>query len=943
MPRAAPNVGNVGEIHALQRDHPTENLSSAFKDLGIALKAVSRQLLDALKMNHRSRNTQAATPPPQAAQPPQGPAHAGQAAAATPAPPAPVFDAKKWLTEQCKQLSDALSKKTDDKPNLQAIYKAAQALKDSIPANLPQDLERDFLDNVAIIQNYFNSDDNTRAISRDELGFLHAYINFLKTCVSAHPELEKSLADVSSALHKALTELNQDQQLAQDKATQLTNEAVRLRTEADRALQAAQAPAQGDAADGNAQAARLTRLAAEAEQRVEDATRELDHLRQSPEEKAIAKLKGEIDALDQRIEELYNTLAEQTGQDPGSAAVVTTRGQIRQCEADLEAKRNELNDAENALTRARTDNQTMLESTLELTTRGNTQQIARVLTSDENFNSRNLEQTQQQLKDTVSLLYVDKKANKDWLNHSIHFQKLGETLAANPGTATSLPADFEHLPSPQDKVVNDQKVGDQTVYQHALKILTNNGNGAQIDNELKILACQVLGRFCAMQAICNSDPASHVKLTIPMTNAAQMLAAKLALKATQNTNDPLELKDALKKHAKNFDLKNLEQVLDVVPDNTAPENLRSLFLQGVTLATVKTNDENRTDLAALIKSGTTNRTYEKDVTALKGASRQKVFKESMFRAVAVLANLIPAEGNGNQNESRTNRAEQAARDLTAKLQNENQDLLDRLAFDNPATNDAHDGLLDQLALASMVQNDLSLDKGHVPRGSMMSHINKYEKHSQRESLKNHNLHGFKALGEFLTATAIHIRPHVDRQINQIKTLQSTNNLPSNREIDRLVKQIIVTTDAKAAGNENFKFRELIGTAESLKKSRSEGDLKAFQDELTSVQNAWNAAKEQANAPPSNTQWVTSDQRSSVSRALNSNLVKSIPFINQTPGVGRFTAIASNLAKGLLAATAGAAGGTVALGAGVVVGAGVIGGAVVAAPIYGAYYAIQKTF
>lgn len=939
MPRAAPNVGNVGEIHALQRDHPTENLSSAFKDLGIALKAVSRQLLDALKMNHRSRNTQAATPPPQAAQPPQGPAHAGQAAAANPAPPAPVFDAKKWLTEQCKQLSDALSKKTDDKPNLQAIYKAAQALKNSIPANLPQDLGRDFLDNVAIIQNYFNSDDNTRAISQDELGFLHAYINFLKTCVSAHPELEKSLADVSSALHKALTELNQDQQLAQDIATQLASEAARLRTAAN------DAATQGDAADGNAQAPRLTSQAEAAEQRAKEAARELDHLRQSPEEKAIAKLKGEIDALDQRIEELYNTLDEQTGQGPNSAAVVTTRGQIRQCEADLEAKRNELNDAENALTRARTDNQTMLESTLELTTRGNTQQIARVLTSDENFNSRHLEQTQQQLKDTVSLLYVDKKANKDWLNHSIHFQKLGETLAANPGTATSLPAAFEHLPSPQDKVVNDQKVGDQTVYQHALKILTNNGNGngAQFDNELKILACQVLGRFCAMQAICNSDPASHVKLTIPMTNAAQMLAAKLALKATQNTNAPLELKDALKKHAKNFDLKNLEQVLDVVPDNTPSENLRSLFLQGVTLATVKTNDENRTDLAALIKSGTTNRTYEKDVTALKGASRQKVFKESMFRAVAVLANLIPAEGNGNQNESRTNRAEQAVRDLTAKLQNENQDLLDRLAFDNPATNDAHDGLLDQLALASMVQNDLSLDKEHVSRGSMMSHINKYEKHPQRESLKNHSLHGFKALGEFLTATAIHIRPKVNTQINRIKNLESTNNLPSNREIDRLVKQIIVTTDAKAAGNENFKFRKLIGTAESLKKSHSEGNLKAFQDALTGVQNAWNAANELADAPPSTTQWVTSDQRSSVSRALKSNPIKSIPFINQIPGVGRFAAIASDLAKGLLAATAGAVGGAVALGTGAVVVAGVIGVAVAAVPIFGAHYAIEQTF
>lgn len=947
MAGAAPRVGNVGLVQVSSNAQQTENLSGALKEVS---RHLGKLLLDAFKLN-RPANAPAT---PQVAQAPQAGAAAAVAGGQNPATPPVPFNSKQWLTDQCKQIADGLKEKTPaGKQNLRAIYDSARNLKSSLLENaenisnsLPGELRADFVANVGIIEAYFNGDVNTSKISRHEIRFLHAYVNFLKTYVGdGDADLNKSLSELSTALHSALEELTNDIQTAQDTVALRNNSAVELRTRANDAHRAAddaqrvfdnlplaqqQDQSSRDTLDAAKNNATTTREQAEAaENELKFAIQAARTLIDLPEENMVRELTANATALNRKREALTNQLLEAIRTSAPPTVIEEARRQASECVAEINTNRAELRAVNVALHNARQNFIELQTNTRNLIAQNQTRQLTALLPEEADSNTHVLEQTRRQLKDIVNLSRANKHADASWLKHAQHFDAQIEALQANPQPATSILPEFENLPRPMNKVVNKQ-LANHTIYEHAVRIAQNNGNGEVFDTREKELALQVLGGFCAMQTNRLTDTAAYAKANIQMEAAGHLLAASLALK----TAPAATLKKTLTTHAENFELKELHQILNTLPEDTPEADLRRIFQQGVTLNAAKTLENENTDVKSLITQGQTDRTYENDVTAMNGASRQTVFKEAMLRSVEILKNIPELEDAGHAGKSRMWKASNTSLDRTDST------ILRLLGLNNDNGSKTSNDLLDQMVLASVAQNDLSINKDHVSRGSLISHINKYEQHPTRETLKNHNLHGFKFLSDLFTSTAIQIRPSVNTRIDEIRD-RLTNNIPvSKLAIDQLVKQIIISTDAKAASNENFSLKKLTDTAEQLKKSNTETNRTAFNSVLTSVQLAWGASNNRQVLDSS--QWVTKDNRSTMSRTLKANPVKSVPFINQTPVFGRLAAAAFNLAKGLIAATAGVAGGSVVVGAGAVAVAAVIGGAVVAAPLYGAYKAIQKT-
>lgn len=900
-------------------------------------------------------------------------------AAADPAPVAATFDTKTWITEQCEQITNALKAQNPGDPqSLHALYDAAKSLKESVVGNaadirnsLSADFRNDFDANVAIIQACFNDPAGSRNISPNEIRFLHAYVSFLKQCMSSsNDELQTSLDDVFKALNDTLNEVTQAIQEKDAEVTQKNTDfrdrrrevrtAERTTTAAQNALNAvpvgADARAEIDALEQAQQAEDVADTAAATAQReLETATAAVEALR-TPQQRRVETLQAEVTQLVGEHRALITAHDTALAANPNDPQIPLLSQQARQKNIDLTRRRI-------ALRSALQDNQQNLALpaiTNDLIIQSQRHRIQSFRLADNaDLQDHVLKQTEREFKDVASRCRAAKNTDPYWLKSVQHFEQQLDNLAANPNSAISLPDQFATQKRPGNpwasEVIADtlgmppraNGLTQPDVYQYALRIV---GDTTAATPYEKKLALMVLGGWSSAQSVRNGNPsATHFKASNQMESAAQLLAASLTLRTLQPAAGaaPGDFRNALIEYCRNSESPELYHTLNNTQPNTPNDELQTLFKQGVSLAVAEKRIDNVASVSSLLQLAKTDRTYQNDVTTLNGASRQGVFKESMIKAVEILkgppAANAPADAVAGRRTVKSAGKARAIIGTDANL-NRTRNIPTLLGLNNGAEEGVSTELLDQLVLASVAQNDLSTNSDHVSRGSLLNHIQKFELNSSLEFFKNHKLHKFEDLSNLLTHTAIQIRPLVNEDVDAMKRLLRTENTISKSKIDLLVKQIIITTDAKAAGDPNFNLRELVESAEKLGKSDTPDNRLAFSAKLTRVQEAWTQAKGGEDQPLLSSQWDVKDQRTALGKALKSNPIKSLPFVNQIPLLGRITAAVFDLAKGLLAVTAGTAGGAIAVGVGVPLAiATAVTAAAVAAPIYGVNQAVRRVF
>lgn len=513
--------------------------------------------------------------------------------------------------------------------------------------------------------------------------------------------------------------------------------------------------------------------------------------------------------------------------------------------------------------------------------------------------------------DICKLATCSNKRHKKWMDASnLMLNRLSQLEAGKSLPAiTELPNELTG-PSPANPSVN-KRVGQNTVFQIAKEIAklafepkelrpdnaTEDAELAKIlgaaTNEEKKLAHMVLSAWAAQQAAKDGNNFSNTseRTNQLMTAAGDLLQAsinaRLAQPGAQATAEPIG------RASNELAVETISTIKDGIPKPS--ELLKNAYAEK-TFA----ND-------VLVK--------EVDIKKRNSIySRQGVFQESMLRAVE----LLQAPVSPNQSRLTTDKRMSAITLMSLDLPPA---IAAKLGFPQAeGDNQVSDALLDQLVMAAVAHNDLSSDPNHVHRGSMLAKIYRYDKHSLLESvIKNHNLDGYLVLSKHLIQTASNIRPEVANQIQVTQTaLEDPTKSVRADQINRLVKQIIITTDSKSALNENFNLANLIETSENLIKEDTQANRKAFSASLEGVKKAWVASLPEANgteAPkaaataeelqaraleyPTAHQWDTKDHRNALGRAIRSNPVKNLSYVNRIPWVAPFVAGVANIAKGLL--------------------------------------------
>lgn len=806
-----------------------------------------------------------------------------------------------------------------------------------------------------LIRNYFRSPSNTRQISQTELRFLHSYVNHLKLCLAGdHNELNASLEEIQSGISKILTTVTTKLDDASEEVTTTEDEVEAqegvvndAQTELNRAQTGfnnlpqaeQQAPGARDVVDrATARLANETRKLTEKQGLAQAAVERRDQLTELPEVKTLREVQAESDNLQTEMTNLRVERRNLQARGAPQAEIDTVNRNLLLKQIQLINLDGRLGIANRDADGAGQTNTTMMRDTKNLITGAQDREIAKVLVGAgariEDMETHLVGQIQKQLKDVISLTRASRKPDNACIRYAATFSDQIGQLDNDADVNTRLSAEFLELDRPKHPVTN-QKIGGQQLYDQAIRILNHDGtNNTSVTRKDKKLALAIVGGFCASQAVRNSNGGvAYQKANDLMGASGQLLFASLTLK--EQSASVQESKTLLSGRATSVGMEKVSETIKALPDDATVEEVRNAFSKGVNLNVAKGIIQNSETVSSLFYKATTDRTYENDLTVAYGASRQGVFKESMVRAIETLKTRPDSEEVSAK--SRTWRATSAVNDRRLNMNADHINSL--LGLSDQARLNADTVLLDTLASASIAHNDLSIEADFVPRGSLLSHSDKFEQGATLGILKNHNLTGYSSLSKALIDVAIQIRPTVDGRIDTMSTRLQGNATVNNSDIQQLVKQIIVTTDAQAADRLNLKT--LVDSANALGESDTPTNRRNFSETLQSVKTAWNPTPNEQQQPLEASNWRVEDQRSFVDKALKANPIKSIPLVNQIPGVSRFVAASSNIAKYLIIGSAGAAGGAVALGAGAAVVAGLVGGAVVAAPVVGAYQAMRR--
>lgn len=932
-------VGQVGPTANVQRVGGQED-TSWIDGLKMALQFVVRKLQASFATQQQSTQTpavasRAAVAAPAAAAP------AAVAATAVPSPTQlgpvdgaadttrPPFDASAWLTKECKKITADLAEKTDEgKINLKNLYNSAEKLKESFVANLvnlrtslPEDLRADFDTNIAIIENCFNDPADTRDISQNEICFLHACINFLKTSVGrTSKELSDSLSKLNSVLDEAVNQIKHDIEDAEESLTEKITEATELRKQAEDAQDQLHIAQQAFATHRTtatrnarnvrrAEANNAIRPLQAADIEVISARSKLEDSRKSSHEKRIETLGGELAQL--RVERTALRSARQSLRlaNPADPRIPIHDQQIKAKDIQVREKIIATQTARNDL---RIDNE-IPRNTSNLIMRTQERQIGSFAPDTlVTFEEHMIQRTERKFKDIACLARATKKPDAVWLGLVQHFERQLEDLNTQRNTPISVPDTFPANAAPEGDhqyacqlieqiagTPQGQKPKTLPVFEHARQIAGNPGVRAASTHNEKRLAMMSLGSFCAAQAVKNSDDVIHGKASLLIESSAQLLAAPLTLRAAKQPRAtpaaPHALQKTLIKYCQKSKMNDLGSILNAEPGSTTDEGIETIFNRGVLLEVATRDSKEISDVKALFAQATTNRTYQNDRTVFDGESRQDVFKKSMLRAAEFIKD--PPAANAPANGARGNIFAQVG---GVVLNQQNDDVLMLLGLDDTANPSVSHEFIDQMVLASIAQNDLSTDAKHVSRGSLVAHIDKFDQNPTRGRLKNHDLTNYKMLSDLLTNTAIQIRVQVEHRIDDMKAQLLTTNPIGKQEIDQLVKQIIITTDAKSACHNDFDLKRLVKSAEKLRGSNDTADRNAFSEALGMVQRVWGETKGGPTGVVQASQWTVEDQRTKLQKALKSNPVRSLPFVNRLPVIPRCAAAASVVAKALFA-------------------------------------------
>lgn len=891
-----------------------------------------------------------------------------EAANNAPACTANQFDSMAWMANQCKILETAMTNPNGgSKVSLENLYKVAKEFKQQINNNLnnlqenwPQELQADFQANLELIQTHFNGADSTQ-IPLEELKFLQGYLGFMQSCLgNSNQDLDSKLGAVKSLLDDAIKQVRSDIQVEKTKLETATSNITKL---------------EPDEATRNE---RITELEAQ-ENLTTDQHSELNTCKSKRD--SLIKAREEVNTGKKAINKLQNnfslielpplTRATENAQVAMDAAVANLEAARRQNPAATTEQLNELNgialqaidhlevekakldaaDVINLESNGRFEE--LHNSTLTLHSRGQELRAARcglgeaeTLREPSAIFNASVKQLEQQFHEVSIAAIHCKKPEKSWMKATVELRNELAKLNANPETHEISLSDVTRTAIRNFMPGNQKASGysiahanvDIPLYQHACNMVDEKEHQPQNSHyrpktEEKKLALLLLGAWCAQQTTTRSHHAedSHFKTSKVIDSAADMLVGKmLDNKLTAgNVSEIRNTKTAIDMTVKKVGMSEVAKELGALPEGTSNDHYKRAFLNAVALSSAESFASDRRSASDLIGMAKTDRTFTKDRTTsnwnlTQGRSRQSVFRENMIRAMALMKNEPELGKEGPPKDIPIS--------IGTGFKSADVDVIKaRLGLGNQADHPeaTHNELLDHLVLSAIVQNDLSLNDDHTHRGSMIHKINKYDKHSVRETMKNHDLSGYAGLGEALTDTAIGIRGDVKTAIAQTKTALNGNQPINNQALNRLVKQIIITTDSRSALNENFSLRTLTETSENLIKSNTPENRAAMVKALASTERAWASSLTDNQPTPVKEHWNTEDGRSKVSSILTYNPVRTLPFVNRVPLLSQISHASFALAKTTVFGAVGAALGTAA-------GAAVLAACPVALAVIGAY-------
>lgn len=882
----------------------------------------------------------------------------------------PPFDAKSWLKQQCVSLENALQNPDSDAGDgLKGLYAAAQSFKQEIIANgndlrahLPAELQNDFQANLQVIQQHFNGTAGN-SISHAEMKFLQSYLGFMKSCLTgSDAELGGKLQEVQSLLDKAITK---SEATIADKQDEL--QGLQRELDADQTrfanlesniqhLENTSNRTEGQEAELNTNRQERDALNVQIPAKAANAislSNRINDLRRAPALIDTISLKQQVDtARDASVQ------AENSWQDAAvntntpEAEIPRLEQEATKAREHFDQKTAELAEGERLNATLKTEGAKQLRAgTLSVI---DSAQVARAVTlglgkTDEMREPRTIfnasvEQVENQF-DTVSTFAVQcKNPHREWRAATLEFRNELARLKENPShqvelsekTLTYIRNFMPNAPKASDFRLTQG--GESTcVYEQAYKLITTQ-NAAQpqqaggprpagpeltavieeSDNCNKKLALVMIGSWCAQQTMVKSNDTTNVynDTSHTLDAAADLLAGNLLV--GQSSIAPTTAGNATKESIDTFversGLKAVQQQLNALPPDTPAETHQNIFLNALALNTSESLDNAKFSPQQLLKMAETDHTFKNDraghVLLGGGDDRQTPFRDAMIGASAV----INPQHEAGQEVAHVGARINAVKSDLSEIDWER--VKQKLGLGSENGGKAiDDKLLDQLALAAIAQNDLAMNPDHVHRGSMAEKIDRFINHPTTETLKNHSLHGYDKLSRLLIQVATEIRGDVNRAIDATSNKLESSEPVQAKQIQQLVKQIIVTTDAKSSLNENFKLAELVTSSENLIAKDTPENREAFKVALGNTKEAWKSVTGENEVPKAEA-WKTKDNRSLAYQVLKGNPVKSLPFVNRIPFFASLSYSVADLAKKVLAASVYAAAGGVLVGVGV---------------------------
>ena len=887
-----------------------------------------------------------------------------------------VCEATNWLKRECGKIKTALASinpnteenEFDDHTG-QRLHLAAKEFKDSMQAYLtanggvmPADLRGDFQSNIDLMESFFKGDTN-QPININELKFLTAYIKHLKHFIKGEGnELEESLDQVSTRLKGLLRQSAEEVDTAgQDlqKAKDDVGKKVDALKAANDAVEAASTPASLQRPGGQVsldaalerQANATTELAT-ARGVVTTNENKFENLKRLPSNLERELLQADVETANLEIRALAREHIRITNGGGTDAEKQAALEQVQNMQAHRDRLKTQIAELDPG------------RHTISLVKQNQTKAIQATLVgagaNAENIGDHLVKQIIQDLEHVHDLMHTQKKLDTDFVKPANDFVKAIKELETNPNAVITVPNIVANVDGIQDGITA-KRVRGVSLFKHAVNILSGQGdfsaNGdfrGKATVKDKKLALAIVAGYAVSQAVRNTDNLNINKIydnradkvsakALEITEKSGMLlAASLTLKEQQLTSTPATshaCKMLFLEHATEFNLNELQKTLDTLPDNTSVKDLIAAFENEVNLKVAKAVVANTKSAKTLLDETKTDRTYNNDLTIMNGKSRQKALKEAMLSAFEILKTNRDPEANG----SRLSRASDAELNMEKNHINSLLGLLQNAdGNDNSPRINGDSEFLNQMFIAATVHNDLSTEEDFVPRGSMANHIKKYRDNPTIEGLKNHKLQHFDTLSKTLIDIGIAIRPEVEVAVNNMKTRlrvdqQAANAQPiSNSEVQRLVKQIVVTTDYQAAHNENFDLVKLVESADALGKSNTAENRENFHAALENVGRAWTEAKAANNNTLTKKQWNGEDKRTFGEKTLKANPIKSIPVLNRITGLSTIVAACLKTAQVLLMSSYGAVDGTVRFTA-------IVGFVVLGVPAYYAGQNLKRAF